>query len=133
MRRFLFTILLYLPFYQVAHALQFPSVAPTNSTSVINLLALSVQHPLPQGTVRNNTQDVELKVSPLQLGKDKPIATWEVRLNDQVIFTGKTLPKRLYPVYRGTHKLAISGFDKDGKLIAKSPEIEFYKHQARIK
>jgi hypothetical protein len=92
------------------------------------VMTIAVVVPSNGATVRNNTQTVPLKLA--ANAQQLPVASWEIRLNDEVHTASDTLPTTLYPVYRGTHTLVVNGYNKTGKLIAVSKPITFYKHQA---
>jgi hypothetical protein len=92
------------------------------------LSTLHIITPAEGATIRNNTQTVPVKLN--QAALQLPIAMWEIRLNNVVLLEDDALPNTLYPVYRGTHTLVVNGYNKTGKLIARSKPITFYKHQA---
>ncbi len=87
---------------------------------------ISVAHPAPEATVRNNNGAMTISAS----SQPESSGPYQLTMNGEVVKTSATGEFSLTGVNRGAHTFTIQLLDKTGKTLASSKEQTFYMHQA---
>ncbi|MBD3586208.1 DUF4124 domain-containing protein [Salinimonas sp. HHU 13199] len=87
---------------------------------------VSVSHPAPEATVRDNSGSMTIRAS----SQPKSSGPYQLTMNGEIVKTSANGEFSLTGVNRGTHTFSIQLLDKSGKTLASSNEQTFYMHQA---
>lgn len=87
---------------------------------------ISVSHPKPEATVRNNNGAMTVKAS----SQPESSGTYQLTMDGKIVKNSATGEFSLTGVNRGAHTFTIQLLDKSGKTLASSKEQTFYMHQA---